>query len=39
MLPNPVKVSPRDNIADAMRVIIDNRVSGVCVVDSDNNLV
>lgn len=39
MLPNPVKVSPNDNIADAMRVIIDNKVSGVCVVDRDNNLV
>lgn len=39
MLPNPVKVSPEDNIMDAMKVIIDNKVSGVCVVDSDMNLV
>ena len=39
MLPNPVKVSPQDNIMDAMKVIIDNKVSGVCVVDSDMNLV
>jgi CBS domain-containing protein len=39
MLPNPVKVSPEDNILDAMKVIIDNRISGVCVVDADANLV
>lgn len=39
ILPNPVRVSPHDNILDAMKVIIDNKVSGVCVVDSDNNLV
>lgn len=38
MLTNPVKVKPDDNIADAMRVIIDNKVSGVCVVDEDGNL-
>jgi CBS domain-containing protein len=39
MLPNPVKVRPDDNIMDAMKVIIDNRVSGVCVVDEESNLV
>ncbi len=39
MLPNPVKVKPEDNIMDAMKVIIDNKVSGVCVVDGDMNLV
>jgi len=39
MLPNPVKVRPDDNIMDAMKVIIDNKVSGVCVVDEDMNLV
>ncbi len=39
MLPNPVKVRPEDNILDAMRVIIDNKISGVCVVDADGNLV
>ncbi|CAA0091168.1 Inosine-5'-monophosphate dehydrogenase [Halioglobus japonicus] len=39
MLPNPVKVSPEDNILDAMKVIIDNKISGVCVVDSNGNLV
>jgi CBS domain-containing protein len=39
MLANPVKVKPDDNILDAMRVIIDNKISGVCVVDADGNLV
>ena len=38
MLPNPVKVHPDDNILDAMQVIIDNKISGVCVVE-DNALV
>src|SRR5210317_346774 len=39
MLPHPVKVKPQDNILDAMQVIIDNKISGVCVVDADGNLV
>jgi CBS domain-containing protein len=39
MLTNPVKVKPDDNVLDAMRVIIDNKISGVCVVDADGNLV
>lgn len=39
MLPNPVKVKPDDSVLDAMRVIIDNKISGVCVVDADGNLV
>jgi len=39
MLPNPASVRPDDNILDAMQTIIDNRVSGVCVVDAENNLV
>lgn len=38
MLTNPVKVRPDDNILDAMRAIIDNKISGVCVVDADGNL-
>tara|TARA_R110001592_G_scaffold363398_2_gene688082 strand:+ start:154218 stop:154586 length:369 start_codon:yes stop_codon:yes gene_type:complete len=38
MITNPVKVKPDDNIADAVKVIIDNKVSGVCVVDADGNL-
>ena len=39
MLTNPVKVRPDDNVLDAMQVIIDNKISGVCVVDSEGNLV
>ena len=39
MLTNPVKVKPDDNVLEAMRVIIDNKISGVCVVDGDGNLV
>ena len=39
MLTNPVKVKPDDNVAEAMQVIIDNKISGVCVVDADGNLV
>lgn len=39
MLPNPVKVRPNDSITDAMQVIIDNKISGVCVVDDEENLV
>lgn len=39
MLTNPVKVKASDNILEAMQVIIDNRISGLCVVDDQNNLV
>jgi len=39
MLRNPVKVRAQDSVQDAMQVIIDNKVSGVCVVDSESNLV
>ncbi len=39
MLTNPVKVRPDDNVQDAMQVIIDNKVSGACVVDGEGNLV
>jgi len=39
MLSNPVKVRAEDNILDAMRAIIDNKISGVCVVDGEANLV
>lgn len=39
MLLNPVKVRAEDNVLDAMQVIIDNKISGVCVVDIDANLV
>ncbi|MFT4519391.1 MAG: CBS domain-containing protein [Halioglobus sp.] len=39
MLLNPVKVRSDDNMLDAMQVIIDNKISGVCVVDDGANLV
>lgn len=39
MLTNPVKVREDDNVLDAMQVIIDNKISGVCVVDNEQNLV
>ncbi|GAB3274858.1 CBS domain-containing protein [Parahaliea aestuarii] len=39
ILTNPVKVRATDNIFDAMQVIIDNKISGVCVVDDLGNLV
>lgn len=39
MLSNPVRVHPEDSVMDAMKIIIDNRISGVCVVDSDARLV
>ncbi len=39
MLTNPVKVRASDNMLDAMQVIIDNKISGVCVVDAEANLV
>ena len=38
MISHPVRVKSDDNIADAMKVIIDNKISGVCVVDADGNL-
>jgi CBS domain-containing protein len=39
MLTNPVKVRGDDNVLDAMQVIIDNKISGVCVVDGEGNLI
>ncbi len=39
MLTNPVRVRADDNVLDAMQVIIDNKISGVCVVDEEQNLV
>ncbi len=39
MLKKPVKVRADDNVATAMQVIINNKVSGVCVVDDRENLV
>jgi CBS domain-containing protein len=39
MLTHPVKVKADDNLLDAMQIIIDNKISGVCVVDESGNLV
>ncbi|QFU74532.1 CBS domain-containing protein [Halioglobus maricola] len=39
LIPNPATVQPDDSVLAAMKVIIDNKISGVCVVDSQHNLV
>ena len=39
MLSNPVKVREDDNVLEAMQVIIDNKISGVCGVDTTGTLV
>ena len=39
MLPHPAKVRADANVLEAMRVIIDNKISGLCVVDDAENLV
>ena len=39
MLLHPVRVKAESNMMEAMRVIIDNKISGVCVVDDADNLV
>jgi len=38
MIINPIKVKENINLRDAMKSIIDNKVSGVCVVDDNNVL-
>jgi CBS domain-containing protein len=39
MLSQPATVRPGDSIFDAMRIIQDNRISGLCVVEDDQRLV
>lgn len=39
MLTNPTKVNENANLADAMKSIIDNKISGVCVVDDTGDFV
>ena len=39
MLHNPAKVNQNDDLFVAIDLIITNKISGVCVVDDDNNLV
>lgn len=39
MLTNPIKVMADSNLLDTMQTIINNKVSGVCVVDTTGALV
>lgn len=39
MLTNPIKVKADDNLQDAMKTIINNKVSGACVVDEYGALI
>ena len=39
MITNPIKVKEDSNLLDTMKTIIDNKVSGVCVVDEIGTLV
>jgi CBS domain-containing protein len=39
MLTHPVTIKPEDSILDAMSIIQDNKISGLCVVDDDHRLV
>ena len=39
MLSNPVKIKPDANLFEAIELITKNKISGLCVVDDDNNLV
>jgi CBS domain-containing protein len=39
MLANPVTVSPDADLFEAVQLIVDNKISGICVVKSDRELV
>jgi len=39
MITNPIKVKDDANLFDTMKTIIDNKVSGVCVIDENKALV
>ncbi|MBA6225296.1 CBS domain-containing protein [Colwellia sp. MB02u-18] len=39
MITNPIKVKEDDNLLDTMKIIIDNKVSGVCVINEKKVLV
>jgi CBS domain-containing protein len=39
MLKHPVSVNVDSDMGEAIRLIIDNKISGLCVVDSDHRLV
>ena len=39
MLPHPAKIRADASVMEAMQVILDNKISGLCVVDEAENLV
>jgi CBS domain-containing protein len=39
MITNPIKVKDDANLFDTMKIIIDNKVSGVCVINEEQTLV
>jgi CBS domain-containing protein len=39
MITNPIKVREDANLFDTMKIIIDTKVSGVCVINEDKTLV
>lgn len=39
MLQHPVTIRPDANVYEAMQIISDNKISGLCVVEEDNTLV
>ena len=39
MLTHPVTVSEEADMGEAIRLIIDNKISGLCVIDADHRLV
>ena len=39
MVSHPVKVKPDDNIFEAMKILSDHKISGLCVVEDDDTLV
>ncbi|MBL4764791.1 MAG: CBS domain-containing protein [Colwellia sp.] len=39
MITNPIKVKEDANLLDTMKIIIDNKVSGVCVINKNKSLV
>jgi CBS domain-containing protein len=39
MISNPIKVKDDDNLLDTIKIIIDNKISGVCVINEKKVLV
>lgn len=39
MIHNPVTVQPETNLMEAMKLILNHKISGLCVVDKDDKLV